>query len=103
MKTIPAARSSITRLPDPKDPADTLKYRMDWAPFLTPLSDTISASTWQVDGLSASTPLIEAGALSTTIWLDGGRDGMVYQVSNQVTTSAGRQVTRSFQLEVQYR
>jgi len=101
MRTVPAGRTEIVTLPDPKDPADRLRYRMDWSAFLGPLSDTIATSTWDAGGLTASGTQVETGALAT--WLEGGAAGVSYTIANRITTAQGRIVERSFKIKVQER
>lgn len=102
-KTISAGRTQIVTLPTPKDPDDVLLYRMDWSAFLTPLSDTISTSTWDGDGLTVGTTAIETGSLKATAWLSGGTAGTTYTVANKIVTAGGRTVERSFKLKVEER
>jgi hypothetical protein len=40
---------------------------------------------------------------AATVWLSGGTAGTDYTVTNRITTSAGRQVDRSFILYVRER
>jgi hypothetical protein len=103
MRTINAGRGEIVTLPFPKDPADRLLYRMDWTPFLAPLSDTIATSAWDAGDLTADADAIEAGNLSATVWIEGGTAGTTYAVANRITTAAGRIVERSFRLRVEER
>ncbi len=99
--TIPAGRTEIVTLPDPKDPADRLRYRMDWSAFLQSVSDSINQSTWRADGLTVSGPAIDPNApMTTLVWLEGGDPGQTYTVSNRITTGAGRVVERSFRVMV---
>lgn len=56
--------------------------------------DTISTSTWIVD-----TGITQDSDSSTTklatIWLSGGTDGISYEVTNRITTAAGRTEDRT--------
>lgn len=103
MTTIHLSAREIVQLPAPKGPDDRLRYGMDWGPFLTPLSDTIVTADWDAGGLTAENPAIEAGAVSTSVWLSGGSEGVLYTVSNTVTTVGGRTVKRSFKVRVEAR
>jgi len=98
--SIPAGRTEIVTLPDPKDPADRLRYRMDWSAFLQSVADDISLSTWSGGGLTVSTPSVDIPTQSTLAWLEGGESGQIYTVSNRITTNAGRIVERSFKVVV---
>jgi len=103
MRTIGAGRTEIVTLPDPKDPGDRLRYRMDWTGFLAPLGDTIGTSAWDAGELTPSGDGIEGGATATYVWLEGGTTGRAHKVSNTITTGAGRTVVRSFKLRVEER
>ena len=103
MRTVPAGRTEIVTLPDPKDPADKQRYRMDWSAFLAPLADTVATSTWRADGMTLSAPATDPDGLGTTTWIAGGEPGHTYTVSNRIDTTDGRTVERSFKLEVQER
>lgn len=78
-----------------KDPSEKLDYTLDWDDRLA-VGETISASTWSVPaGITQSTPSPSFTTTTTTIWLTGGTAGTNYQVTNHVTTSAGREYERS--------
>jgi hypothetical protein len=103
MSAIPLGRTEIVTLPDPKDPADKQRYRMDWSAFLAPLADTVTTSTWSANGMTLSNPAIDPDGLGATTWISGGEAGHIYTVSNRIDTTDGRTVERSFKLEVQER
>lgn len=70
-----------------KFPAAVLDYEMDWLAWLG--TDTISASEWIVpDGLTLDSDTFTDTA--ATAWLSGGVEGEVYEVTNRITTAAGR-------------
>lgn len=88
-----------------KDPADRRDYSLDWAALgLLPAGDSISASTWTAD---AGITVESAGQFAptftttkTTVWLSGGTDGTSYNVTNRITTTAGRIVERTIKVLV---
>lgn len=80
-----------------KDTNDILDYTMDWSAWLG--SDTISTSSWTVPtGLTSVTT--SNTTTSTTVWLSGGTTGVAYTVTNQIVTSGGRTVEKSFLLVI---
>jgi len=103
MSQIPLGRTEIVTLPDPKDPADKQRYRMDWSAFLAPLSDQITNATWDGGGLTLSAAAIDPDTLGATVWIAGGTPGDTYTIANRIDTAQGRTVERSFKLEVQDR
>lgn len=68
-----------------KDPNERLDFTISYADELSDVADSISSSSWTVEGglthVSNTT-----GTTSTTIWLSGGTDGTSYTLTNQVTT-----------------
>jgi hypothetical protein len=70
-----------------KDPDAKLDYKIDWSDWLD--GDTISASTWTVP--AGLTKVSDTFSNTTaTIWLSGGTAGLHYEVTNRITTGAGR-------------
>ena len=79
-----------------KDPAEVKDYGIDWTAHLDD-GDTVVLSEWVVpDGLTAGEEEL-VGAVSK-IWLSGGTAAEDYTVTNHVTTSAGREFERSFEV-----
>lgn len=83
-----------------KDPAADLDYSIDWSVWLG--TDTIATSAWSVPaglafGITAST------ATTATVWLAGGTAGRTYDVTNTITTAAGRTDQRTIRIAVQER
>lgn len=80
-----------------KDPDAKLDYKIDWSPWLE--GDTITTSEWNIP-----TALTASGQSNTgtdaTIFLQGGKKGETYTVTNRITTSGGRIDDRSFTLEI---
>lgn len=90
---------SVTKSADlePKDPAGTADYSVDWAKELG--ADVITGSTWTVPaGLTRVSDSLSATA--TTVWLSGGTDGVAYDLTNTVTTAGGRTFSVTFTVAV---
>jgi hypothetical protein len=82
-----------------EDPSQVLDYTVDWSAWLAP-SETITVSTW-----SAGSPVVVQGSPApsinggrVTVWLSGGVVGQSATVVNHITTSQGRQDSRSFDI-----
>ena len=81
-----------------KDADAVLDYTIDWSDVF-PSGDDISASTWVADtGLTVDSDT--ETATTTTVWLSGGTKGEVYDVTNHVTTAAGREDDRTISFTV---
>lgn len=80
-----------------KDPNDVLDYVVDWTSWLD--TDTIFTSTFTVP-----TGLVLDSSSNTTktatAWISGGYTNQSYTVTNQIVTTLGRTVERSFQIVV---
>lgn len=70
-----------------KDPDAVLDYEVDWTAWLG--DDTIASSIWLV-GTGITQETASNTTTSATIWLSGGTAGSAYQVTNRITTTAGR-------------
>ena len=71
-----------------KDPDSVLDYTVDWETWLD--SDTISASSWTIPtGLTEDSDTF--GDSTATVWLSSGTDGRIYNITNHITTAAGRE------------
>ena len=83
----------------PKDPDDSLDYSIDWSKAL-PQGSTISGAAWSVNkpGLTLSNQTV--GQKTTTVWLAGGRAGVTYVVTCEISTSSGHVYQRSVRLPV---
>jgi len=78
---------------DPKDPTEVSDWMLTWGDGTTGRwlgADTISTSVW---ALEAGSGLTEDSKLNTTttttIWLSGGNPGN-WEITNTITTAAGR-------------
>lgn len=84
-----------------KDPDETLDYLWDWSAWLG--ADTISTSEFTV---SPSGLVIESDNNSdktSVVWLSGGTAGLIYDVTNRITTVAGRTADRTALIVCQQR
>jgi len=97
-----------------KPAAAVLDYSVNWAPWLS--GDTIVTSTWTCDtGITSSGAVINQAAVTlgqgsqqitvpaamlATIWLSGGSAGQTYNVSDTITTTAGRTEVVKFKITV---
>lgn len=93
-----------------KDPDAKKDYGWDWSPFLG--TDTISQSDWLINDMSLvdwaaqnPTPSFVAYDASnttttTTVWLRGGDSGLIYSVTNRITTTAGRIEDLTFRMRI---
>lgn len=95
----------------PKDPDSKLDYEINWLNWLTsidvvtgiPVIDTIASSAW-VDVHSDLTVETDHFTDSTTtVWLTGGVIGETYEVTNRITTAAGRIQDQTVKLECKAR
>lgn len=80
-----------------KDPDERLDYTIDWTARLD--GDTIQSSVWVIpSGLSNYDDSFTN--ISATVWLTGGIAGQEYEVTNRVTTAAGRIMDQTVRLPV---
>lgn len=81
-----------------KDPDAVLDWVWDWNEWLDD-GETISTSDFIVSvGLTIDS---DSNTTKTaTVWLSGGTAGQVYQVTNRITTTAGRTDDRSITIRV---
>ncbi len=85
---------------EPKDPAESKVYTMDWTAGLNS-GATISTSAWTIPaGLTKVTDGIVTGNLKTSVQLSGGTDGQVYECTNQIVTSDGETLERTGVVQV---
>jgi hypothetical protein len=84
-----------------KDPGAKLDYHFDWEAWLEQ-TEVITASEFQV---SSGLTVTDQSFLTTntTVWLEGGRSGQVYNVTNRITTTEGRIDERSVTIRVRDR
>jgi len=76
-----------------------LDYSFDYEPWLE--GDTLSASTWEITPVDADASIANPSyppvftATTATVWLVGGKTGQRYELTNHITTAAGRQDERT--------
>ena len=85
-----------------KDPDSILDYGLDWGRYYLAATDTIVASTWDVDeGLTMVSDSISPDAKQTSIILSGGVVGTAYKATNRIALNDGvRQVERTITLVI---
>lgn len=82
-----------------KVPADNLDYSIDWSDYLT-TGESIASSSWSTsDGALMIGQTAQANTV-TTVWLNGGLVGRRFEVVNAISTSFGRTIERTFEVEV---
>ncbi len=76
-----------------------LDYTIDWSAWLG--TDTIATSTWTLPSQLAKATDSNT-TTTTTVWLRNvsAARGAIYQVTNTITTAAGRTEQRSFSVRV---
>jgi hypothetical protein len=94
-----------------KDPRAELNYTIDWTDWLG--SDTITASTWSITTYSTSTvntsaltqvnASIAVGSKKTTITVNSGTVGNIYNVRNTIDTANDLTESRAFRIKVDNR
>lgn len=81
-----------------KQPSEVQDYDIDFSPWLTGLSDTISSfvatsEPVTAEGESGIPPAIDTSAQAGSrikVWMSGGTDGSASKVTVRVTTAGGR-------------
>lgn len=88
-----------------KDPEALLDYAVDWgAEYLS--GDALTSSSWSISPVEAGGATIAGSQfdlLVATAQVTGGNPGKIYQVTNHVTTTSGREDSRSIILRVEKR
>ena len=89
-----------------KGPQATLDYVIDWSANYLLSGEQITASSWFIlpqgmpnDLVIDNIPLPTSGV--TTVFVTGGRAGIIYQLTNQITTDQGRTDERSLTIRVE--
>ncbi len=85
-----------------KDPNAVLDYTFDWAPYLTPIGDTIASVTWV---LSTGLTKVSQSNTSTsaTAFVSGGVAGEKATLTCRIVTNGGRTDDRSVTLKIEER
>lgn len=82
-------------------PLAKLDYGFNWSSWLVS-GETITVSDWTVDvGLTPTTPQINGA--TTSVFVEGGVVGGNYNLTNTITTSAGRRDSRTLKIFVKNR
>lgn len=82
-----------------KDPAAVLDYRWDWSAWLAE-GETITAATVTASaGLTVDSSAISGDGSAVTAWISGGTATREYEITNHITTSAGRQDDRTIAIK----
>lgn len=88
-----------------KHPDATLDYAVDWgADYLS--GDALATSDWSVEPDAPGGVAIASNAfdlLVATVTVSGGATGDIYRLTNHVTTTDGRDDSRSIMLRVEKR
>ena len=74
-----------------KDPAAVVDYEIDWTATLNATSpvDTISTSTWTING-GVAIDSTSNTTLISTVWVSGGTLGHTADLTNKIVTANGR-------------
>ena len=92
------ARASRPRHVWEKRAGDTVRYAIDWRPWL--LSDAIAASDWMVYSSDLHVVAQDVVGRVTRVAIGGGSPDTVYPITNRVTTDGGQVITRSVHLYI---
>lgn len=79
-----------------KTPGSLVDYAVDWRQWLAP-GETIATSSWQATPTLPLSGAAEAGGIATTN-VGGGAEGTTYRLTNSITTTGGRQDSRTLVL-----
>lgn len=84
-----------------KDPADIVDYTLDWSKLIP--NDAIAAVVYTVvtaPTLTVISSNFTAETNLTTCWLQGGVLDTTYTITSKITTTAGRELEREFQVTI---
>ena len=84
-----------------KDPDEVLDYLWDWSAWLG--TDTVSDCEFTITPSSMAIESHICDGAKATVWLSGGADGLIYEVTNRITTTGGRTADRTAQIVCQSR
>ena len=76
-----------------KTPGSLVDFAVDWRQWLAP-GESIATSSWSCTPALPLSAQGEAGGIATTV-VGGGVDGTTYRLTNSVTTTGGRQDSRT--------
>lgn len=81
-----------------KDPSAILDYKQDWSKWMVDADAIISHSIVATSGINVDSSSNDDS--SVTFWLSGGTAGSGYNITVQISTSAGRVDERTMRLIV---
>jgi hypothetical protein len=84
-----------------KDPEAVLDYSIDWTDWLADVSDTISAATVTVSGITKNTSTNTS--VKVTAWLQGGVPAQMPSATYQIVTTGGRTDERTIYFNIKER
>lgn len=88
-----------------KHPEATLDYTVDWGSDYL-LGEALATSDWAVEPGEAGGAVVASSRfdlLTSTVTVGGGVTGHLYRLTNHVTTTSGRDDSRSIMLRVEKR
>lgn len=90
-----------------KDPEARLSYQLIWSDWLAS-GDIVSASTWTAETISGDADPLTVTSSSftdtaTTVTVNGGTEGNIYRLYNEITTDGGLTDRRFFRIKVKAR
>ena len=77
-----------------QDPTDKLDYQHDWSDFLAS-GDSISTRLWSIDPDDGGSPSLLSNVTSAAVFVEGLQAGIVYRLSEKITTANGVVAERS--------
>jgi hypothetical protein len=77
-----------------QDPNDKLDWSHDWSDFLA-AGDSIASRVWSIDPEGGSPSLIVSGGTSASVLIGNLTVGVVYRLSEKITTTNGVIAERS--------
>lgn len=84
-----------------KDPSAVLDYKIDWSAWLA-AGDTILAAAWTAtSGITVNSNVFTT--TTATVWLSGGTESTIYQLTCHITTAAGREDERTIRVQAENR
>ncbi|MFC7048902.1 hypothetical protein [Emcibacter nanhaiensis] len=89
-----------------KDPSAVVDFSIDWGADYLQAGEDILASSWSIfpdDGDSSLAIDQEAGPETgvTAVFVSGGQSGVIYRLTNHISTSQGRADERSLTIRVE--
>lgn len=89
-----------------KQPAESLRYEVDWSEWLMPDEFLVSSTVFVVENtdegpMEVTDPFFLTGNLGLVFYVRGGLADIQYQVTHRVTTSSGQLAEREILYDVQ--